>query len=160
MAVTSDRVDVVRCPACHRGNRVPRAAAGTPRCGNCSAALPWVVPAGDDDFAEIVEDARTPVVLDLWAPWCGPCRMVAPVLERVAADEAGRLKVVKVDVDSAPRTAARYRASSIPTLLLLQRGREVARQVGAVPEPVLRRWIKDQLGGLAQEKPPFRPAQD
>jgi thioredoxin 2 len=120
-----------------------------PRCGNCSANLPWIVPAGDDDFAEIVENARRPVVLDLWAPWCGPCRMVAPVLERIAVAEAGRLKVVKVNVDSAPRTAARFAFSSIPALLVLSRGRELARQVGAIPEPVLREWIKDQLRGLA-----------
>jgi thioredoxin 2 len=152
----SNQVDVVRCPACNRGNRVPRAAAGTPRCGSCAAALPWVVPAGDDDFVEIAENARLPVVLDLWAPWCGPCRMLAPVLERLAADEAGRVKVVKVNVDTAPRIAVRYGASSIPTLLVLNRGREVARQVGALPEPLLRRWITEQLAGLT----PNRPAQD
>jgi thioredoxin 2 len=118
------------------------------------------VPADDDDFAEIVDDARTPVVLDLWAPWCGPCRMIAPVLERVAFDQAGRLKVVKVNVDTAPRTAARFRASSIPMVLLLDQGHEVARQVGAPPEPVLRRWIKDQLSNLASAKPRFRPPQN
>jgi thioredoxin 2 len=137
----SDAIDLVRCPACNRSHRVPRAARGTPRCGACSAALPWIVPADDGDVAEIVDTARVPVVLDLWAPWCGPCRMIAPVLERIAAEQAGRLKIVKVDVDSAPRTAARFGVSSIPTLILLHQGREVARQVGALPEQQLRRWV-------------------
>ena len=86
----------IRCPNCGRRNRVPAAAAGTPRCGNCHQSLPWIVDAGDDTFAEIAEAASVPVIVDLWAPWCGPCRMVSPALAQVATEMAGRVKLVKV----------------------------------------------------------------
>ncbi|MDQ4048668.1 MAG: thioredoxin domain-containing protein, partial [Actinomycetota bacterium] len=84
---------------------------GTPHCGRCKAALPWVVDAGDADFEQEAA-ASIPVLVDLWAPWCGPCRMVSPALERLAAKYAGRLKLVKVNVDEAPRTAQRFDARS------------------------------------------------
>lgn len=132
--------EIVACPSCGQRNRVPAAAKGLPRCANCRASLPWHVAATDADF-EAVSDARVPVLVDLWAPWCGPCRMVAPVLERIAADRAGRLKVVKVDVDENPVTRARFDAMSIPTLVLLREGREVARQVGALPARALEQWL-------------------
>jgi thioredoxin 2 len=138
--------DVIACPACGRRNRVPRAAAGVPRCGACSSPLPWLVSAGDADFADVAEAARVPVLLDLWAPWCGPCRAVAPAVERAARELAGHLKVVKVNVDEAPRVAARYGASSIPTLLVLQQGREIGRQVGAVPAAQLLDWVRGVTG--------------
>jgi thioredoxin 2 len=128
--------NVVACPSCGKRNRVPVAAKGTPRCGTCKAALPWLVDAGDADLAAAL-DTKALVLLDLWAPWCGPCRMVAPVLERLAQRYAGRIKVVKVNVDTAPQTAARFDARSIPTLVLLRDGRPVERVVGAQPEPVL-----------------------
>jgi len=85
------------------------------------------------------------VLVDLWAPWCAPCRQVAPVLERLAARYAGRVKVVKVNVDHNPRTAARYDARSIPTLVLVRRGRTLKRIVGAQPEPVLTREVEQAL---------------
>ncbi|MGD9525231.1 thioredoxin [Pseudonocardia sp.] len=146
---TNPATDVVACPACGRRNRVPRAAAGTPRCGSCSAPLPWVVAADDADFAEIAGAARLPVLVDLWADWCGPCRAVAPAVEQVARELAGRVKVVKVDVDRAPGVANRYAARSIPTLLLLRDGREIGRQVGAVPAAQLRAWV----GGVIDGRP-------
>jgi thioredoxin 2 len=90
------------------------------------------VEAGEDDFAAEVA-APVPVVLDLWAPWCGPCRMVAPVLERLAADHAGEVKVVRVNVDDAPNLAQRFNALSIPTMVVLRDGREIDRIVGADP---------------------------
>jgi thioredoxin 2 len=136
---------VVQCPACGRRNRVPVAAAGVPRCGRCRASLPWSVAAGDADFAEVAQSARVPVLVDLWAPWCGPCRLVAPAVERVARELAGRIKAVKVNVDEAPQVAARFRAQSIPTLLLLRDGREVGRQVGAPPADRLLAWAREEV---------------
>ena len=92
-----------------------------------------MVNAGDADFEREVA-ASVPVLVDLWAPWCGPCRMVTPALERLAERHAQRLKLVKVNVDEAPAVAARYAATSIPTLVLLDGGRERDRIVGALPE--------------------------
>jgi len=139
---------VIVCPHCGRRNRVPAAAAGLPRCGNCHQSLPWIADASDDDFAEIAEKARMPVLVDLWAAWCGPCRMVSPVLEQLATEYAGRLKLVKVDVDRSPRLSERFAVQAVPTLLLLRDGQVVHRQAGAAPAPALRSWLD---GALAAE---------
>ncbi len=136
---------VVACPSCGRRNRVPATAAGTPRCGQCHTNLPWIVDAGDPDFAEVVEQAPLPVLLDLWAPWCGPCRMVSPALERLARKHAGRVKLVKVNVDQAPATQQRFDVRGIPTLLVMDGGQVVARQTGAPPEPALEAWLDQAL---------------
>jgi len=104
------------------------------------------VEAGDAEFADAVGTSRL-VLVDLWAPWCGPCRMVAPVLERLSAEFASDLKVVKVNVDESPQTAQRYRATSIPMLLFLRGGDLVETVVGAQPEHVLRTKITGLLGG-------------
>lgn len=142
---------IVECPSCGTKNRVPAAAEGVPTCGECHAQLPWTADAGEDDFAEVAEAASVPVVVDLWAPWCGPCRRVSPALERVAHDLAGRMKLVKVNVDDAPRIAARFAIQAVPTLLVLRDGREVARQVGAPPGNTLRSWVQDAVAGTASE---------
>ena len=139
--------EIVRCPNCGRKNRVPVAASGVPRCGNCHKPLPWIVDAGDATFAEVAERASVPVVVDLWAPWCGPCRMVSPALAQVAADMAGRLKLVKVNVDDSPRLQQRFGVQSIPTLLVMREGKVTSRQVGAVPAAALRSWIEQALAG-------------
>ncbi len=138
--------EVIRCPHCERRNRVPAAAAGTPRCGNCHRPLPWIVDADDNTFAELAERATIPVVVDLWAPWCGPCRMVSPVLGDLATELAGRIKLVKVNVDESPQLQRRFGVQSIPTLLVLRNGKEIARQVGAAPAPRLRAWVNGTLG--------------
>jgi thioredoxin 2 len=137
--------EVLRCPNCGRRNRVPAAASGTPHCGNCHQALPWIVAATDGNFAEIAEAAAIPVVVDLWAPWCGPCRMVSPALELLATEMAGRLKLVKVNVDESPRLQQRFGVQSIPTLLMLRNGEVIARQVGAAPVAQLRAWAEQVL---------------
>ncbi|GAA4547392.1 thioredoxin [Pseudonocardia xishanensis] len=139
---TPPATETVTCPGCGRRNRVPVAAHGTPRCGSCHAPLPWLVSATDDDFTEVAERSRVPVLVDLWAAWCGPCRVVAPGVERVALELAGRVKAVKVDVDRAPGVAARFDARSIPTLLVLRDGRVVARQVGALSEQAMVDWVR------------------
>ncbi|MGB2766031.1 MAG: thioredoxin [Propionicimonas sp.] len=137
--------EIATCPSCGKRVRVPSTAAGKPRCPACHQFLPWVAHAGDADFTQVADSSRVPVLLDLWAPWCGPCRTVSPLLERLAAERAGSLKLVKVNVDEAPRTQATFGAQSIPTLVLLQGGREVGRQVGAVPLPQLRSWLDRTL---------------
>jgi thioredoxin 2 len=137
--------DIVTCPNCGRRNRVPAAATGVPRCKVCHTALPWLTAAGDHDFEEVAGRSTLPVLVDLWAPWCGPCRIVEPGVEEAARALAGRLKAVKVNVDEAPRTAERLGVRGIPTLLLLRDGREVARQVGAVPPPALLRWAEEVI---------------
>lgn len=142
---TTTATRTVKCENCGRMNRVPAAARGKPRCGNCKAFLPWIADAADADFAEIAEQATVPVLVDLWATWCGPCRAVSPALERLAAACAGRVKLVKVDVDAAPRLARRFGVQAVPTLLVLDRGEVVARQAGAAPEPALRAWLEGAL---------------
>jgi thioredoxin 2 len=107
--------------------------------------LPWLVEADTDSFAAEAASS-VPVVVDLWAPWCGPCRMIAPVLEDLAARHAGRLKVVKVNVDAEPALGARFDAGSIPLLVILRDGREVDRIVGALPRPALEARLAPVLG--------------
>ncbi|KMO99035.1 thioredoxin [Streptomyces roseus] len=145
--MNTTRMTTVTCPNCGRANRIPVAAEGRPKCGHCKQALPWIVDAGDDDFAEIAERATQPVVVDLWATWCGPCRMVSPALEQVARDLAGRIKLVKVDVDQNPRLSGRFEVQAVPTLLVLDRGETVARQAGAAPAHVLRSWVEQAMAG-------------
>jgi thioredoxin 2 len=140
---------VVPCPACGKRNRVPAAATGTPRCAQCHTDLPWVADAWDGDFADVAERSPLPVLLDLWAPWCGPCRMVSPALEELARSHAGRIKLVKVDVDTAPGVSQRFDVRAVPTLLVLDRGRVVARQAGAAPAPILRSWLDGALSEIA-----------
>jgi thioredoxin 2 len=137
--------DVVACPNCGKKNRVPAVASGTPRCAQCKQPLPWVTDASDGTFADVADAAAVPVLVDLWAPWCGPCRMVSPVLERLAQELAGRLKLVKVNVDQSPALSRRFSAQSIPTLVVLRAGKPVARQIGAAPETRLRAWLESAL---------------
>ena len=150
-ATAASRTSIVTCPHCAKRNRVPAVADGTPRCGNCHEQLPWIADAGDDDFAEVAERAPVPVLVDLWATWCGPCRMVSPALERLATQRAGTLKLVKVDVDQAPRLSQRFEVRSVPTLMVLRDGRLLARQAGAAPEPALRTWLDEVLGARGSE---------
>lgn len=127
---------ILTCASCRTKNRIRPQEQGTPHCGKCGAALPWIVSATDDTFQA---EARSSVAIlvDLWAPWCGPCRFVAPILDEVAREYAGRLKVVKVNVDENPRLAGALDARSIPTMVVLRDGRAVDRIVGAMPKPDL-----------------------
>lgn len=137
---------VIPCPSCGTKNRVPAVAHGTPRCAKCEAALPWIADAGDPDFDATADSSRVPVLVDLWAPWCGPCRQVSPLLEQLATERAGRLKLVKVNVDEAPATQARFGVQAIPTLLLFAGGQKVAEQRGAMPLVALRKWVDAAAG--------------
>ncbi|HVM30848.1 MAG TPA: thioredoxin [Candidatus Limnocylindrales bacterium] len=98
--------------------------------------MPWLVNASDATF-DVEASATTAVLVDLWAPWCGPCRFVGPILEQLAKEHAGRLKVVKVNVDENPALTQRFQASSIPTLVVMRDGRVVDRVVGAMPKAQL-----------------------
>jgi thioredoxin 2 len=138
---------VVQCPSCGKANRVPAAATGTPRCAQCHTALPWVVDAGVANYTAAADDSPMPVLVDLWAPWCGPCRAVSPALEQLAQRYAGRVKLVKVNVDEAEPLALRFQVRGIPTLLVMNHGKVIARQTGAAPEDALRRWLDGALAG-------------
>ncbi|MGY5125140.1 thioredoxin [Streptomyces nigrescens] len=145
--MATSRSKTVVCESCGRKNRVPAAGDGRPKCGNCGTPLPWIVEAGDDDFAEVAEQAAPIVLVDLWATWCGPCRRVSPALEQVARELAGKIKLVKVDVDQAPRLSQRFQVQAVPTLLLLDKGEVIARQAGAAPANVLRQWVEETIAG-------------
>jgi thioredoxin 2 len=136
---------VIECPSCGKKNRVPAAAGGRPRCARCHEDLPWIAEAGDDDFPDVVERASLPVVVDLWAPWCGPCRAISPALEDIARRLRGRVKLVKVNVDESPATAHRFGVQGIPTLLLFRGGKLVDRSVGARGADQLQAWIEPLL---------------
>lgn len=127
---------VLTCVACGKKNRIRPSERGVPHCGSCGAPLPWLVNATDATF-DVEAKAAVTVLVDLWAPWCGPCRVVGPILEELARDFAGRLKVVKVNVDENPALAARFGAMSIPTLVVIRNGRVLDRIVGALPKSQL-----------------------
>ena len=139
---------LIRCPSCGVTNRVPLdevEAGRKPVCGRCKSPVPVdlePVTVTDATFAAEVERWPLPVVVDLWAPWCGPCRMIAPVIDRLASAMAGRVRFAKLNVDENPRTASRFYARSIPTLLILKAGREVDRIVGVQPEPEIVRRLE------------------
>jgi thioredoxin 2 len=140
---------IITCPHCGKKNRVRPAAEGVPRCANCHNHLPWLVEADASSFDEEIR-ASVPVVVDFWAPWCGPCRMIAPALEQAARDHAGHLKVVKLNVDEAQEVAARYGAQSIPLLVIIRDGQEADRMVGAHPPRQIEAWLAPHLEQTAQ----------
>ena len=109
--------------------------------------LPWIVAAGDADFPLVAEQSPIPVLVDFWAAWCGPCRMVSPVLDRLAKERAGSVKLVKVDVDTSPGLSRRFDVQAIPTLLVIRDGAVVARQAGAPPAAALKGWLDGALAG-------------
>src|SRR5918992_1374607 len=121
---------IVRCPNCGKRNGIRSEAEEIPRCGNCHNPLPWLIDATSESFdAEL--RASVPVLVDFWAPWCGPCRWIAPLVEELARAHAGRLKVVRLNVDEAPGISARLEARSIPTLIVFRDGEEADRLAGA-----------------------------
>ena len=141
---------MVVCPACGATNRVPgdKVAQGlAPVCGKCKTPLPVgrPQPVTDASFAQDVERSPLPVLMDAWAPWCGPCHVIAPVIDQLATELAGRVRVVKLNVDENPHTAARFDLRSIPTLLVLRDGREVDRLVGVQPKQEIARRLERVL---------------
>jgi thioredoxin len=139
---------LVRCAACGATNRVRWAEVArgrAPVCGRCRTALPThvaPVTVTDATFAAEVERSPEPVLLDMWAAWCAPCRLIAPVVDELAAEMAGRVRVGKCNVDENPGTAARFGVQSIPTLLVLSGGREIDRIVGVQPKSEIVRILE------------------
>ena len=142
---------VVACASCGAKNRVPRNKLEQglqPVCGRCGKSLPAVVEpfqVTDSTFAAEVERSDLPVLLDAWAPWCGPCRVIAPILQELAGEMAGRVRVAKLNVDENPLTASRFRIQSIPSLLVFRGGREVERLVGVQPKAEITRRLERVL---------------
>ena len=144
-----DRSTIITCPNCGRRNRVRPSASGVPRCSVCHHLLPWLVEAYPETFDDEIV-ASVPVLVDFWAPWCGPCRMVSPVVERVGREQAGALKVVKLNVDEAPEISERYGIRGIPLLMIFRGGAEVDRLVGAAPYERLRDWVAPHLESVGE----------
>ena len=143
---------VIRCSHCGAGNRVAQdklAQGLQPVCGKCKTPLvarsgPVIVT--DATFAADVERSPLPVLVDAWAPWCGPCRMVGPIVDELATELAGKVRVAKLNVDENPGTAARFDVRSIPTMLVMVNGREVDRIVGALPKAQIQQRLARALG--------------
>lgn len=137
----TDDATLVTCPACSARNRISHTARGRPRCAKCKKDLPWLDDVSGAEFRSVIESSPLPTLVDLWAPWCGPCRVIAPALEKLAVDRAGSLRIVKVNVDQAPDVSARLRVQGIPTMVLFDGGKEISRQVGAMPGDRIARWL-------------------
>lgn len=139
-ALSAQRL-TLRCSSCNKWNRVRTdKAADGPKCGSCGKplALDHPVKLDDDTFDRVINETEIPVLVDFYADWCGPCKMMAPAVETLARETVGRALVAKLDTDNAQRTASRFQIRGIPTSIVFRNGREVKRQTGAVPLATLR----------------------
>ena len=127
----------MNCPECGATNRLKGSPSDqVPVCGKCKSSLPWIIAGTDISFRKELETS-TPVLVDFWAEWCGPCRIVSPALEDLARDKAGHIKVLKINVDENPATAGQYNIQSIPTMILFKNGQPVETLVGAMSKAAL-----------------------
>ncbi|GAB3748613.1 thioredoxin TrxC [Lysobacter olei] len=139
----------IACPYCHAVNRVPPARLGeAPACGRCHRPLFSGKPValGVDSFDAHYLRSDVPLLVDFWAPWCGPCRVMAPQFEQAAAVLEPQVRLVKVDTQEQPTLGQKFGVRSIPTLALFHQGREVARQAGAMPAAAIVDWVRRHLG--------------
>jgi thioredoxin 2 len=135
---------IIVCSKCGAKNRVIANASGKPVCGKCRSPLstgngPMTIT--DQNFAAEVEMSPVPVLVDFWAPWCGPCQMVGPAVDQLAAEMAGKVKVGKLNVDENPATSARFHVQSIPMLLIFKNGKEIDRLVGVQSKETLKQRL-------------------
>jgi thioredoxin 2 len=142
-----ERGILLNCPRCGRRNRMRYEGLGqTFHCAQCKNALPSlgepVDVRSDLVFDALVSHSAVPVLVDFWAPWCGPCKMVAPEIRKVAAELAGKFLIAKVNTEEVPSLGRRYRVTAIPTMVLFSNGLEVARQAGAMPAPAIKKFIE------------------
>ena len=149
--MTNDSM-VVKCPNCGTSNRIraTKVQEGyAPRCGKCKTLLPIgdgkPVTVTDTTFQQEVVQSPLPVLLDCWAAWCAPCRMLAPVVDQLAVELVGRVKVAKLNVDENPKTAAQFGIQSIPTMLIFKDGQVIDRLVGAQPKPTIMAHINQHI---------------
>jgi thioredoxin 2 len=144
----SNPAQIVVCPHCQSANRIPTARLGdNPRCGKCKQPLFTGRPIAltDQTFDRHLSRSEVPLVVDFWAPWCGPCKMMAPFFEQAASELEPHVRLVKVNTDENPMLAQRYQINSIPTTAVFKGGREAARQPGAMNLPQLLQWIRSKV---------------
>jgi thioredoxin len=155
-------MQVVDCRNCGAKNRVDEARLATSeaRCGRCGEKLIGVASAGEQEAKPVIITDQTferevlqargrPVLVDCWAPWCGPCRMVGPIMDELAAESAGRYRIAKLNVDDNPQTASRFNIASIPTMLIFKNGKLLERLIGAQPKQAIAERLQVALRSVA-----------